>query len=493
MRYTYWIFSFIAVLLVGCIGVLYFLPQKFSWLACILIGVALLLLLVLFRSVLMPAQTVRHGLDLISAQDFNNRLVKVGEPESDRLVMLFNTMIDKLRNERLLNQERENFLQLLVEASPMGVVMLDFDGRITLVNPSFLKIAGIIDDNEVMGRRLEELPAELARHMLDVPLGECIEIRQGDIMRYRCYHLSFIQSGFKREFYLLESLTEEVMKAERNAYEKVIRIISHEVNNTMGGVRSVLETLHEFSESDEVKEVIESCDNRCDQMTRFINSYADVVRVPEPVKEPVDINEMIGDMIPFLQGMGSEKVYLRFNPSGENIVADIDLSLIQQVIVNIIKNAIESITMKRGCRNGDSVADDSENSDARNGDVRNGNSVPCDSVSSDSRNGDLVACDSGFGDSVYTDGDNLSGYKDIGHIDIFTGESEGHPMIEIGNNGEPISDAVSRQLFSPFFTTKREGRGIGLTLISEILNRHGATYSLKTTSDGITRFRILFR
>ena len=436
----------------------------------------------------MPAQTVRHGLDLISAQDFNNRLVKVGEPESDRLVTLFNTMIDKLRNERLLNQERENFLQLLVEASPMGVVMLDFDGRITLVNPSFLKIAGIAGENEMMGRSLEELPGELTRRMLDVPLGECIEIRQGDIMRYRCYHLSFIQSGFKREFYLLESLTEEVMKAERNAYEKVIRIISHEVNNTMGGVRSVLETLHEFSESDEVKEVIESCDNRCDQMTRFINSYADVVRVPEPVKEPVDINEMIGDMIPFLQGMGSEKVSLRFNPSVENIVADIDLSLIQQVIVNIIKNAIESITMKRDYRNGDSVAGDSENSVARNG-----NSEACDSDNSNSRNGDLVADDSGFRDSVYTDGDNLSGYKDIGHIDIYTGESEGHPMIEIGNNGEPISDAVSRQLFSPFFTTKREGRGIGLTLISEILNRHGATYSLKTTSDGITRFRILFR
>ncbi|MDE6422087.1 MAG: HAMP domain-containing histidine kinase [Muribaculaceae bacterium] len=340
----------------------------------------------------------------------------------------------------------------------------------------------------MMGRSLEELSGELTRRMRDVPLGECIEIRRGDIMRYRCYHLSFIQSGFKREFYLLESLTEEVMKAERNAYEKVIRIISHEVNNTMGGVRSVLETLHDFSESDEVREVIESCDNRCDQMTRFINSYADVVRVPEPVKEPVDINEMIGDMMPFLQGMGSEKVSLRFNPSEENIVADIDLPLMQQVIVNIVKNAIESITMKRDSRNDESVDGDSESSDSRNGDLVDG-----ESESSDSRNGDLMACDSELRDSVYTDRDKLSGSRDMGHIDINIEEIEGHPMIEIGNNGEPISDAVSRQLFSPFFTTKREGRGIGLTLISEILNRHGATYSLKTTSDGITRFRILFR
>ena len=181
--------------------------------------------------------------------------------------------------------------------------------------------------------------------------------------------------------------------------------------------------------------------------------------------------------------MGSEKVSLRFNPSEENIVADIDLPLMQQVIVNIVKNAIESITMRRDSRNGDSESRDS----------RNDESVDGDSESSDSRNGDLMACDSGFRDSVYTDKDTLSGYRDMGRIDINIGEIEGHPMIEIGNNGEPISDAVSRQLFSPFFTTKREGRGIGLTLISEILNRHGATYSLKTTSDGITRFRILFR
>ena len=55
-----------------------------------------------------------------------------------------------------------------------------------------------------------------------------------------------------------------------------------------------------------------------------------------------------------------------------------------------------------------------------------------------------------------------------------------------------MMEDVSKQLFSPFFTTKKEGRGIGLTLVSEILNRHGANYSLRTDKDGITRFRIEF-
>lgn len=427
----YWLFGLIFLMVATIYAVVAYLPREYMIIAYISMGVESLLLLLLFTSVLKPAQTVRHGMDLIAAQDFNNRLVKVGEPETDRIVKLFNTMIDKLRNERLNNMERESFLQLLIEASPMGVVMLDFDGKISLVNQSFLKITGIQSEESVVGREIATLPSDLARRMGEVPLGVREIIRRGDVRCYRCYHLSFVQSGFQRHFYLLESLTEEVMKAERGAYEKVIRIISHEVNNTMGGVKSVLDMLHDLTDSDEVAEVIESCDNRCDQMTRFISSYADVVRVPEPVKEANDLNSVVEDMVPFLHGMMPPGVKLDYASSDTPLMVEVDVALIQQVIVNIVKNAIESIP----------------------------------TGSDPSREG---------------------------HVGILTYKREGRSVLEINNNGEPISDAVAAQLFSPFFTTKREGRGIGLTLINEILNRHGALYSLKTYPDGLTRFVIQF-
>lgn len=427
----YWLFGLIFLMVATIYAVVAYLPREYMIIAYISMGVESLLLLLLFTSVLKPAQTVRHGMDLIAAQDFNNRLVKVGEPETDRIVKLFNTMIDKLRNERLNNMERESFLQLLIEASPMGVVMLDFDGKISLVNQSFLKITGIQSEESVVGREIATLPSDLARRMGEVPLGVREIIRRGDVRCYRCYHLSFVQSGFQRHFYLLESLTEEVMKAERGAYEKVIRIISHEVNNTMGGVKSVLDMLHDLTDSDEVAEVIESCDNRCDQMTRFISSYADVVRVPEPVKEANDLNSVVEDMVPFLHGMMPPGVKLDYASSDTPLMVAVDVALIQQVIVNIVKNAIESIP----------------------------------TGSDPSREG---------------------------HVGILTYKREGRSVLEINNNGEPISDAVAAQLFSPFFTTKREGRGIGLTLINEILNRHGALYSLKTYPDGLTRFVIQF-
>ena len=339
---------------------------------------------------------------------------------------LFNQMIDKLRNERLYNREQDGFLKLLIEASPMGVVMLDFDGKVTMMNNSFLRITGIGSMEEGIGSPVAELPSELARKMTEVPLVKNNIIRRGDVKTYRCYHLSFVQMGFPRHFYLLESLTEEVMKAERAAYEKVIRIISHEVNNTMGGVRSVLDTLHEIVDEEDLKEVISSCDDRCNQMCNFISSYADVVRVPEPLMREENLTEETRKMLPFLREMTPESIDLRFAPEDENVKANIDLALMQQVIVNVVKNAMESI-------------------------------------------------------------------KGEGFIEITTAiTNAGKAVLEISNNGEPISEEVSRNLFSPFFTTKKEGRGLGLTLISEILNRHKTHFSLTTDAEGITRFVIRF-
>ncbi len=422
-----WLFIALMLSIVATIVLTAVLPEGERRWIYVSGGLSLVVSLLLLRSVILPGERVARGMELLRAQDFNNRLTNVGQYDADRIVGLFNSMIDRLRNERLRNLEQESFLKLLIDASPMGVVMLDFDGHISMVNSSFLRITGLPAGIDMIGKRVNQLGSELAAKMEDVELGTNTVLRTGDVMMYRCYHLSFIQTGFRRRFYLLESLTEEVMKAERNAYEKVIRIISHEVNNTMGGVRSVLETIGMVSEDEDIREVVESCDDRCDKMCRFVSSYADVVRVPDPVKTSVDLNVELEKMVPFLQQMTREGIALIAELPDDEVMASIDVSLMEQVIVNIVKNACESI-----------------------------------------------------------DGD--------GWVRISTSLKEnGKPVLEISNNGRQITEEESAQLFRPFFTTKRDGKGIGLTLISEILKKHGATFTLRTTSDGITRFRICFQ
>lgn len=390
-------------------------------------GLSAVVLLLLYLSMVKTISATMRGIELVKAQDFNNRLAKVGEHNADLIVNFFNTLIDKLRNERLKNLEQDYFLQLLIEASPMGVMILDFDGNISLVNKSMLRLMDIADEDEkvALGRRIDNLTSDMASKMTEVALGENEILRRGDRRLYRCYHLSFIQTGFSRHFYLLESLTEEVMKAEREAYEKVIRIISHEVNNTMGGVKSVLGMIRDTIDDEEEREVIESCDERCESMCSFIRAYADVVKMPEPVKSIVDLGPELEALLPFLREMIREDIELVLNKEDQKLIVDVDIAQVEQVIVNIVKNAVESLEGK-------------------------------------------------------------------GHVWITVGSKDKKVWVEIANDGEPISEQVSSKLFSPFFTTKRNGQGIGLTLISDILRRHGAGFSLRTGSDGITRFHIEF-
>lgn len=412
--------SFVAITILAIIGDIPY------WIWYLPAGVGIMATLTIFRGIYLPQQAVSRGMELIQSQDYNNRLVKVGEPNSDRIVALFNSLIDKLRAERLLNREQESLLRLLIDASPMGVVMLDFNRNLSLANSSFLKICGLTDINGIQGKNISEIPGDIIPEMLNVPLGKSEIIRKGNFRIYRCYHLNFIQEGFKREFYLLESLTDEIMKAERGAYEKVIRTISHEVNNTMGGVRSVLEVLEDVTENTDIRRVIESCENRCDSLCNFIRDYSEVVKLPEPVLKEYDLSRQIEMMEPFLAGMLPENIFLKFLKPVESFYVVADSVQMEQVILNIVKNAAESI-------------------------------------------------------------------KREGEIRIKLDHKKSGLLLEISNNGEPIPEETSRQLFTPFFTTKPDGKGIGLTFVREVLNRHKADYSLKTDSDGITRFSIMFR
>lgn len=391
-----------------------------------LLATAIAVIIFLWQSAIRPKRVVTRGLELIASQDFNNRLTHTGIHGPDKIVDLFNTMIDKLRSERTKNLEQENFLQLLTKASPMGVLTLDFDKIVTMVNPAFLKITAIEKEENIIGKRLTAVKASLVKEMIKIPLGNNAVIRDGDVMMYRCYHLSFIQSSFRREFYLLESLTEEVIKAEREAYEKVIRTISHEVNNTMGGVRSVIQTIADTTDDADTIEVLESCDNRCEQMCAFVSSYADVVRLPEPMMQETDLNSEVARLIPFLKMSVKDYVDVSFISSSQPSTAMIDTNMMQQALVNIVKNANESISSEGGW------------------------------------------------------------------IRIAITKEANHTVLEISNNGEPISEEASRNLFRPFYTTKRDGRGIGLTLTAEILNRHHARFRLWTDPRKITRFRITF-
>lgn len=395
-----------------------------------IIAFILIFIFVFYRKIVKPMNTIGSGMELLREQDFSSRLSMVGQYEADRIVNVFNRMMEQLKNERLRLREQNHFMDLLIQASPMGVVILSLDDEISQMNPMALKVFGVrLED--VLGKKLNQLGSPLTEQLVAIPRGQTSVIRLNDANIYRCVHSTFIDRGFKHSFYLIEQMTDEVMKAEKRAYEKVIRMIAHEVNNTTAGIISTLDTmeqaLSEEEDMEDICEVMHVCTDRCFSMSRFITRFADVVKIPEPNLAPVKLNELVASCKRFMEGMCNDrhvKLILECDPKVGTV--KVDTSLFEQALVNIIKNAVESI----------------ETNTANQGEVIVKTSCPT--------------------------------------------------CIEVIDNGAGISKEVEAKLFSPFFSTKPNGQGIGLVFIREVLSRHGCTFSLHTYSDGLTRFRILF-
>ena len=426
------LFFLLALLLLGAWGILFFFVLKekgtLLYVGEAVVTVSLIVLVYFYRKVVQPLNSIANGMDLLREQDFSSRLAPVRQAEADRIVDMFNRMMDQLKNERLRLREQNHFLDLLINVSPMGVVILDFDGKISMLNMAAMRFLGYTVADELVGKRFQDLDAPLAGEIARLPKDTVDTIRLSDAMIYRCSRLSFVDRGFAHPFVLIESLTTEVVKAEKKAYEKVIRMIAHEVNNTTAGITSTLETvgeaLKEMDDTEDIQEVMKVCVERCYGMSRFITNFANVVKIPEPSLEQVRLNDRVTACRMFMETVCRDRRITFHNElCPENPTVRIDTVLFEQVLVNIIKNAAESI-------------------------------------------------------------------GECGDIYIRTTASP--VTLEIADSGKGISREVEAKLFSPFFSTKPNGQGIGLIFIREVLTKHGCTFSLRTYPDGLTRFRISF-
>ena len=350
MRIKFYFFILVLFLL-GLGGALIYLAGKMQtthlYVVEGIIVFILLYLAVFYRKIVKPMSTIGSGMELLREQDFSSRLSRVGQYEADRIVNVFNRMMEQLKNERLRMREQNHFLDLLIQASPMGVVIMTLDGEVSQLNPMAVKMLGVRLE-EAQNRKLDKIDSPLAEELASIPKETTSVVRLNDANIYKCTHSSFIDRGFKHPFFLIERMTDEVMKAEKRAYEKVIRMIAHEVNNTTAGITSTLDTVEQALSTEEnmedICEVMRVCTERCFSMSRFITRFADVVKIPEPTVAQVQLNELVSMCKRFMEGMCNDRnIILRLECDPEVGQVRLDASLFEQVLVNIIKNAAESI------------------------------------------------------------------------------------------------------------------------------------------------------
>ena len=427
LKTRYILFIIIIHLAFGVITVLIYPRDRILFVICeAILIISLILSFVLIIPLFRPFKLLNAGIDSIADKDFSIKFLPVGNKELDKLIEVYNKMIDQLRLERTNVAEKHFFLQKMIDATPTGIIILGTGHEIESINPYAKNLLGVDLKRDI--KEIHQLPQPWSSELLNINENDSAVIQINGINQYKCYKSNFLERGVKRNFYIIEELTKELLNAEKQSYEKVIRMISHEVNNSVGSVNSIIDSsivhLQRLSseENNDFIDALAIAKERIFNLNTFTKKFADIVRIPPPEIQDCVIHEIITRVLFYFRKDFEEKnikIVTEFAPN--DLVVMFDPQQLELVLINIIKNAIEAIA-------------------------------------------------------------------DEGIITIKT--TTNPVVLNIANNGEAIPLEIQKKLFEPFYTTKRTGQGIGLTLIREILINHKAGFSLKTSEKGMTEFRI---
>jgi two-component system nitrogen regulation sensor histidine kinase NtrY len=387
--------------------------------------------LALLRGLRRGLEPLEGAARLLAEGEFTTRIREVGQPEIDRLIGVYNRMADALREERTRNEEQQGLLARILEASPSGVVILDFEGAVGFANPAAERLLGGPGTGVLVGRRLAAVGSPLAATLGALPAGGTAVVTVAGARRLRLHHGTFLDRGFTRSFLLIEELTEELRQSEKAAYEKLVRMVSHEVGNTVGAGRSLesclgcAERLPE-PERATVAEALGVVISRLGQLHEFTAGFADVVRLPPPRLAPCDLGALSRSVVTLLRPAAeAREVALAFEADARTPPVWADRTQLEQALVNVGKNALDAAGR-------------------------------------------------------------------AGRVTLRVQPHAGGARLVVEDTGPGIPADVAAQLFTPFFTTKPNGQGIGLTLVQEILRQHHCEFALDGPPGGPTRFTIRF-
>lgn len=392
----------------------------------------------LIARALEPLAYTQRFHDLLQDQDYAGRLTRTEVPELDELVAVFNTMLGMLYRERLEIGEQRGFLDRLLEATPGAVIVLDFDGAVSLVNASAL---ALLELDRPQGKRLPDCgngdrSRDLLAQLDALPLGDSRLLTDLDGRRYRSQRGQFFDRGFARHFLMVEELTAELESSERATYEKLVRVLAHEVNNTVAATGSVLDSLlfyrAQLAERDGVDfaTAIDAVKRRNASLGEFIERFTRVVKMPEPELRPASIKDIMDDIVWLNREHCKRRgIHIGWTRCDEVAPQPMDSQLMEQALINIVKNAIEAVE---------------------------------------------------------------AGKREGGHVHLALAADAGSgATLSVIDSGNQLGQVPARQLFMPFFSTKKGGQGIGLMFVREVLSRHGFSYKL-AADEGETRFDIGF-
>ncbi len=385
--------------------------------------------------------------DSIRYSDFSTSFSdrKVGK-SFEKLSQSFNEVIDEFRKNRAAKEEQYNYLQTVVQHINIGIVCYGKDGKVDMYNNAAKRLF-----RKNILRNISELAVvkkEFPEILMNLKAGDKTLIKiftEDELKQLSLYATEFRMRGEEYVLVAFHDIHAELEEKEIESWQKLIRVLTHEIMNSITPISSLASTVHdmlieesgnEFQLKSVDKEDVESIENalttiqnRSQGLLNFVDIYRNLTRIPKPnfryfyVSEAFDRIELL--LKPKIENL---KISCNCKVLPKDLMLTADPDLLDQVIINLVLNAIDAVKNK-------------ENAEVS-----------------------LIA---------YNNQNNKT-------------------TIEVADNGTGIKPDIIDKIFMPFFTSKSEGSGIGLSLSRQIMHLHKGTISVKSKLDEGTVFTLTF-
>jgi two-component system, NtrC family, nitrogen regulation sensor histidine kinase NtrY len=368
--------------------------------------------------------------------------VRRSEGDLAQLGETFNKMTQELRTQRDdivrardLIDSRRRFTEAVLAGASAGVIGVDAEGRISIVNRSAERLIGTSPDDAI-GRRLTEVVPELAEIVANALSGPQrlvqaqTTISRNNRDRIVSVRIATEQSADPQHGYVvtLDEITELVTAQRTSAWADVARRIAHEIKNPLTPIQLSAERLRrKYGKAiTEDRAVFEQCTDtiirQVDDIRRMVDEFSRFARMPKPVIAPEDAADAVRQVV-FLMRVGNADIDIDAEFAEDQMPAKFDRRLISQALTNIIKNATEAIA-----------------------------AVPPAELGR-------------------------------GRIQLFTAREDGDIVIDVIDNGIGLPKENRSRLLEPYVTTREKGTGLGLAIVGKILEDHGGRIELRDAAD----------
>ena len=393
---------------------------KVQWtLTVVIVAFCLGFAFALRERVVLPLQTLSNLLAALGEGDFSIRArgARGGDPLGEVMIEV-NTLVETLRHQRLDALEATTLLRKVMAEIDVAVYTFDEDRELTFVNRAGAQLLAQVPER-LLGRKAEELGLE---DCLDGEAPRVINTAfPGGVGRWEIRRSLFRQGGRPHELLVLSDLSQPLREEERQAFQRLIRVIGHEMNNSLAPIKSIAGSLASIVQRDpppadwrdDVQRGLGVIESRSESLSRFMSAYARLAKLPPPKLAPLDVGTLVDRVVTLEKGHNIQVV------GGPRLAVQGDSDQLEQLLINLFRNAVDAVRETGGA-------------------VRVGwHRLPGSSPPA---------------------------------MELWV-EDEGPGLSNTGN------------LFVPFFTTKPGGSGIGLVLSRQIAEGHSGSLMLENRDD----------